>query len=151
MIEKQGNRDSPSLMNRPQPTVVWSPAMEAEDFLKVPRTLLRLGRYDRTLAGKMQPRHILLALALASRKFRDLPIRAKWTDLAYDLGTRPDTVRKWAYEMKQAGLLHIERPKSSVDRGDRRNKFYLDKLVHALETAHDRRSEERTRVREGKN
>jgi len=67
-----------------------------------------MGRFDPGVGQEIQPRHILLVMALAARKFRDEPIRAYWAELASGLGVRPDTVRKWAYEARDGGLLRIQ-------------------------------------------
>ncbi len=122
-------------------TIIWGAEAEKDDFIKVPRALLRLGRYDPDLMAKLQPRHLLLLLALAARKFRDGEIRVYWEALAEDMGVRPDTVRKWGYELRKLGLLRIlqhrrqdpERRRPGI-RNDR-NGFDLSPFVSALQSA----------------
>lgn len=127
----------------PTSTVVWGQQAEHEDFLKVPRTLTRLGRYERRAGKEIQPRHIILLLALAGRKFRDDPIRARWQDLATDLGVKSDTVRKWAYELKKMKLLSIHRMKSATPTNDRRNIFDINPFVECVNQAFEQRLKDR--------
>ena len=87
--------------------MVWGSDAERGDFLKVPRALLRLGSYSRLMGRELQPRHILLALNLASRRFRDAPLIVEWKVIARDLGVRVDTVRHWAYELRDLKLITI--------------------------------------------
>ncbi|HMO24670.1 MAG TPA: hypothetical protein PKB10_00220 [Tepidisphaeraceae bacterium] len=93
-------------------TSIWGNVMEAGDFLKVPRVLTRLARYDARMGGELQPRHIVLLLALAGRRFKNRPLRLTWSQLGADLGVKADTVRKWGAELREAGLLswsvHVE-------------------------------------------
>lgn len=124
-------------------TVIWGEDVESDDFVKVPRALIRLGRYDKRAGkGAIQPRHIVLLLTLASRRFRDRPLRTTWTQLGQDIGVRPDTVRKWAYELRKANLLHIVSGRDRAD-GDRRNEFDLTPFVEAIRAAYSKRFEER--------
>ncbi|MBA3483399.1 MAG: hypothetical protein H0T51_16440 [Pirellulales bacterium] len=86
-------------------TVIWGKKLESGDFIKVPRALLRIYRYRDGLADKLKPRHILLLLVLASRRFKEKPLRVYWEELADDLGVSRETVRKWAYELIEEGWL----------------------------------------------
>lgn len=88
-------------------TVVWGHDLESANFLIVPKTLFYLGRYSDQVGKDIQPRHILLILALAARKFQSKPIRAYWADLAGCLGVTVNTVRKWGYQLRDQRLLII--------------------------------------------
>ena len=55
-------------------TVVWGEGIEKEDFLKVPRAIIRLHRYHDGLSD-LKPRHTMPLLDLASRKFQNKQIR----------------------------------------------------------------------------
>lgn len=124
-----------------RPTVIWSANAEAEDFVKVPRVLTRLGRYDDRMGQQLRPRHLLLLLNLAGRQFQDRPIRTSWQALGQDLGVKRDTVRKWAYELRDFELLTIARPAASDQ--DRRNIFEIKKFVRLVSDAFERRAVER--------
>ena len=101
---KSGGSPRPS----EKPTVVWGEEVEHGDFLKVPRVLLRIHRYRDGLKW-LKPRHLMLLLVLASRQYRNKPIRVYWEELADDLGVDRDTVRKWAYELEKRQLLRMKR------------------------------------------
>lgn len=120
-------------------TVVWGKDVEAEDFVKVPRTVLRLARYDTSI--NLQPRHMMLLLSLASRKFQDKKIRAYWEELGDDLGVSKDTVRKWAYELEKRGVIKIIRHRGRDQKRRRvgvrndRNEFDLSPFIARVEKA----------------
>lgn len=124
-----------------QHTIIWGEDVEANDFIKLPRVVTRLGRYDSRVGKTIQPRHILLILSLAGRQFRTKPIRATWEILARDLGVKRETVRKWGAEMKVAGLLKIRRPSPKDE--DRRRIFDIAPFVELAQEAHTERSIER--------
>ena len=124
-----------------QHTIIWGEDVEANDFIKLPRVVTRLGRYDSRVGKTIQPRHILLILSLAGRQFRTKPIRATWEILARDLGVKRETVRKWGAEMKVAGLLKIRRPSPKDE--DRRRIFDIAPFVELAQEAHANRSIER--------
>src|SRR4051794_8439545 len=90
----------------PPSTVIWGDNLEKGDFLKVPRAMIYVRRYGGDLGVKLQPRHIHFMLALAARKYQKKMIRGYWLHLARDLGVSRHTVRKWAYEIRDLGLLH---------------------------------------------
>ena len=122
-------------------TVVWGQDTEAQDFIKVPRVFTRLGRYDTRVGQQVQPRHLMLLLNLAGRQFRTRPLRATWQVLARDLGVKRDTVRRWAYELRDLGLLTLIRPEAGD--GDRRNIFHLAGFVRVVGDAFKKRTSER--------
>ena len=124
-------------------TVIWGKEIEAEDFIKIPRAFARLARYEPRVGMEIQPRHLLLIMALASRRFRDQPLRAKWNDLAADLGAKSNTVRRWAYELRRMGLLKIQTAVQSGDGFDRRNRFDIGPFVALLSRAFEMRCDER--------
>lgn len=126
-----------------QSTVIWGKEVEAEDFIKVPRAFLRLSRY--LTAGELKdikPRHLMLILALAGWKFQRKPIRAYWEQLADDLGVKKDTVRKWAYELREKGLLVITQhrgrdpKKHGVGYKNDRNSFDIGPFVRLVDKAY---------------
>lgn len=89
--------------------------METGYFLKVPKVLFSLGRYDDRFGKEIQPRHVLLLLAIAARQFQSQETRFFWEDLAKNLGTKRETIRKWAYEARSLGLLKIKRHRGRRD------------------------------------
>jgi len=159
-MKKKAHRSKKKVHKSPaaelqQGTILWMKEMEADDYIKVPRCFLRLGHYDPDLAKQLQPRHICLILALQAMKFQNKPIRAYWAQLADDLGVKPDTVRKWGYELRDMELLKItpvrkrdpeHRNKYGV-RNDR-NIFSLSPLVKRLGTAFGQRKADRIRFQE---
>lgn len=124
-------------------TRVWGGTLEAGRFLKVPKIIFYLGRYDRRMGSELQPRHLLLLLALAARKYGDEEIRAYWAELASGLGVRAGTVRKWGYELRDMGLLRIENRRRSASSGDgdvsgnERNAFDIAPFIRLLKDAHE--------------
>ncbi len=135
----------------PGGTVIWGAEVEHEDFVKVPRTLFRLGRYDAELAARLKSRHILLLLALAARKFENKPIRAYWEELAEDLGESKNTVRKWAYQLRDSQLLVIRHhrgrdpERNKPGHRNERNSFDIAPFVAAVEKAWRNRCIDRKR------
>jgi hypothetical protein len=114
-------------------TVIWG-SLERQRFLKLPKTFAFLGRYDNRVGAEIQPRHLLLIIALACRKFGDQPIRAYWRDIATGLGVRTDTLRRWAYELRDLGLLNITTRSSALGRNGP-NEFDIGPFVALLEQA----------------
>ena len=136
-----GGKNSPS-------TVVWGKDVEMGDFLKVPHALIRLHRYHDGLSD-LKPRHLVLFLALASRKFQNKPIRVYWEELADDLGVSRETVRKWAYELIEQGLLKTKQVRGRDKKNDRvgykndRNIFDISPFVSVVEKAHAERERQK--------
>jgi hypothetical protein len=132
-------------------TVVWSAILEKEDYIKVPRTLVYLGAYAPELVGKtLQPRHVVLLLNLAARKYSNKPIRAYWEEIAVQLGVKTGTVRKWAYELEKQKMLTIRRhrgPSREQKPGVRnqRNTFDIRPFVTLLERYLPEREKRRKR------
>lgn len=134
-------------------TKVWGESIETDDFVAVPRALVWLGRHDPELCKKVEARHLWLLMALAARKYRKQPIRVYWQSLATDLGVPTSSVRRWGYELRDAGLLRIRNRRKagelvsaadpSVLRNDR-NEFDFELLEEALQPA--LRSRERARA-----
>jgi len=93
-----------------------------------------MGRYDRHVGTDIQPRHLMLVIALACRKFRDKPIRATWQNLGSGLGVRADTLRRWAYELRDLELLEIK-PTTRSDARNGPNEFDLAPFVELLQEA----------------
>jgi len=122
----------PTPPQRPS-TVVWG-SLEKSRFLKLPKTFAFLGRYEARAGNEIQPRHLVLIIALACRKFGDQPIQAYWQDIATGLGVRTDTVRRWAYELRDLGLLEIT-PRSSSKGRNGPNEFDIAPFVALLEDA----------------
>jgi len=138
-------------------TIIWGEAEQGGGFLKVPRTLVYLGRYDHSLAASLQPRHIQLILVLAARQYRDKPTRAYWEELAADLGAKQHTIRKWAYQLEGLGLLRIIRHKGPardpVHRAgvrNERNTFDIKPFVRKIKEAHRKRLAERANRKQSK-
>lgn len=111
----------------------------------------RFGGYGDKKLKALQPRHLLLLLALAGRKFKTKPIRAYWQELAEDLGVKVNTVRKWAYELRDYGLITIKQHRGRDPETNRsgirneRNSFSLEPFVQALRAAHARCQQERAK------
>lgn len=114
-------------------TNVWG-TLEQRRFLKLPKTFAFLGRYDPRVGFDIQPRHLLLIIALACRKFGDIPIRATWQDIASGLGVRRDTLRRWAYELRDLGLLRIQ-SRTGDDNINEANEFDISPFVELLADA----------------
>lgn len=128
---------------KPASTVVWG-AAEAEDFLKVPRCLLRPGASSDLAKLNLKPNDLILLLALAERKFKEKHIRAYWEEIASDLGFKKDTVRKWAYSLRDRGIIKIRNHKGRDDQNkvghrNERNTFDLSPFVKAVESAFSER------------
>ena len=133
----------PSTQRRGQSegTNVWGSFLEKGHFLKVPKVWFLLGRHGGEKGQRIKPRHVLLLPALASKKYKTAPIRVYWEALAIDLASKPDTVRKWAYELRKMGLLKITQHRGRDPKDGRpgvrndRNSFDLAPLVVFLESA----------------
>ncbi|MBC8426723.1 hypothetical protein H8E07_21635 [bacterium] len=133
-----------------KPTLIWGPEVESGDYIKVPRALLRLPHYltSEDLCG-LKPRHLLLFLALASHKYKNQPIRVYWQELADDLGVEKDTVRKWAYEVQEKGLLRMKQhrgrdpEKNRVGHRNERNSFDIAPFVRLVEKVYKMRALDR--------
>jgi hypothetical protein len=138
---------SPRHADTPEHTVIFGADVEAEDFVKVPRAVLRLGRYYSQAGKELQPRHLLLILALAARKFRDEPLLCYWHELGADLGAKPDTVRKWAYQLKKQKLLKIRRASRKYralnPEKEHANEFDLSPLIDVVKSAFEQRAAHR--------
>jgi hypothetical protein len=136
MKPTNGTKSNPS-------TIAWSESLVERRFLKVPKIMFFLGRYEDRVGKEIQPRHLMLILALAAKKFGVEPVRAFWGELASMLGVKPDTVRKWAYELRDLNLLKIERKREPRDenrpgiRNDR-NAFDYSAFTELLEAAQSR-------------
>lgn len=104
---------------------------------------------------KLKPRHVLLLLSLASRKFKKKKIRVYWEELAEDLGVNKDTVRKWAYELRDWGLLWIAQhrgrdpDRNRVGHRNERNSFDPSSFVEVVDKAYRIRRKDRERSRGG--
>ncbi|MEE9294075.1 MAG: hypothetical protein V3W34_03800 [Phycisphaerae bacterium] len=133
-------------MRSKKSTVVWG-FLEQQRFLKLPKTFAYLGRYDNRVGTDVQPRHLMLIIALACRKFGEEPIRAHWQDIASGLGVRTDTLRRWAYELRELGLLEITNHKNA-DGGNGPNEFDITPFVELLERADERWRRSQARKRE---
>ena len=126
MVRRKSRRSSTPAAQRSagsEATIVWGKDVEAGDYLKVPRVILARGRYPIEGLRGLKPRHLLLLLVLAGRKFKRSRIRAYWEELADDLEVSKDTVRKWAYELRDRGLLHI---------AQHRGRALLDQCIECL-------------------
>lgn len=103
-------------------------AVRSGEFIQLPKVLTK-----RLKDFKIQPKHLWLLLFLQSDRFRDRAPRFYWQEIADACGKSMHTVRKWAYELEQAGLLRIKR-KRSLDDGqvrrtghrNERNQFFLE-------------------------
>lgn len=97
----------------------------------------------------LQPRHLLLLLVLAAKKYKNKPIRIYWQELAEAVGAKPDTVRKWAYQLRDMKLLRIKQfrgrdsEKNKPGYRNDRNLFDIAPFVQRLETAFRLRQQER--------
>jgi hypothetical protein len=137
------------------PTVIWGKELESDDFIMVPRTMLYLGRFVDIRKRGIQPRHHLLILALAARKFGKKPIRAYWESIAQDLGQKKDTVRKWAYELRDMGLLRITQHRGRDPETNRvgyrndQNSFDISPFVEFVKESHPARQAQRKKHKNG--
>jgi len=100
----------------------------------LPKTLALIGRYNSRVGRDIQPRHLLLNIALACRKFGNEPIRATWQNIASGLGVRTKALRRWAYELRDLGLLEIT-PQTSEHGRNGPNVFDISPFVALLEEA----------------
>ena len=130
-------------------TVIWGERLEKRDFIKVPRVLLQFGRYGGQAAKGLKAKHIALVLAIASKKFQAKPLRAYWETLSRDLGVSINTVRRWGYELRKAGIIQITQNRSRRHgtgkpgvRNDA-NTFSLSSLIKHLEDAKNRKDAEK--------
>lgn len=112
-------------------TSIWGPEVESGDFIKLPRVFTRLYRFDSRAGKQLQPRHLILLLALAGRRFRNAELEVTWHHLGRDLGIKSDTVRKWAYQLRDMGLLKINRctPARNPDVIGSRDRRYLGVML----------------------
>ncbi|SRR5258706_587940 len=55
----------------------------------------------------IEPQHLLLLLVLQTDRYRNLRVRYYWEELAALCGCTRNTVRRWGYELRERGLLHI--------------------------------------------
>jgi hypothetical protein len=95
----------------------------------------------------LQARHLLLVLNLAGRRYHDAPLIVDWSELAHDLGTKPDTVRHWAYELRDMGLLKIKAMMRRTDEGLRRARgveLDLAPFISHVQGAFRRRRDQRS-------
>ena len=152
MVRRKSRRSSTPAAQRSagsEATIVWGKDVEAGDYLKVPRVILARGRYPIEGLRGLKPRHLLLLLVLAGRKFKRSRIRAYWEELADDLEVSKDTVRKWAYELRDRGLLHIAQHRGRdpddkrVGYRNERNSFDIAPFVRLVEQAHKMRRADR--------
>lgn len=132
---------------KPSKKSVWGRADSGGDWIPVPRALLYLGSFDDETAKKLEPRHILLALCFVAKKYKEKKTRRLWYYLAKDLGFERDTVRKWAYQLEDMGLLKIKRYKdksSGIARAkpgyrNESNEFDISPFIAFVERAYDAR------------
>jgi len=123
----------PTLPQSRPATVVWG-SLDKQRFLKLPKMFAYLGRYDGRVGTDIQPRHLMLIIALACRKFGEQPIRATWQAIASGLGVRTDTLRRWGYELRDLGLLEIH-PQINPNGRNGPNEFDITPFVQLLERA----------------
>jgi biotin operon repressor len=119
-----------------QSTAIWGSALESGDFIKVPRALIRIHRYKDGLAGRLTPRHQMLLLVLATRRFKAKPLRAYWQELADDLGVSRETVRKWAYQLRDMKLLGISQVRKR-EKEDKRIRYRNEKTSSTFLHSYD--------------
>ena len=149
---------SPPPVPTPKPkgtsTVAWSRELERDNFVLTPKVLFYLGRVGGEKAKSIRPRHILLIQALAARKFHGKPLRVHWETLGLDLGVKRDTVRKWAYDLEDMGLLRLLRNKGRDPLKDRpgyrneSNTFDYSPFVTFLEKARKKWEREQAKRKE---
>jgi hypothetical protein len=135
-ISMNKNNAETTILAPRQSTVVWG-SLEKKRFLKLPKTFAFLGRYDDRVGNTIHPRHLMLIIALACRKFGNEPIRAYWSDIASGLNVRPGTLRRWAYELRDMELLTI-RPQQSEQGRNGPNEFDITPFVKLLEEADEK-------------
>ena len=73
----------------------------------VSKAFIHIRAFDHPKAKKIKARHIHLILVLAAKKYKSNMIRRYWARLAQDLGVSTETARKWAYELRDAGIIKI--------------------------------------------
>lgn len=108
---------------------------EPGKFITLPKVFIK-----RTGELGLRPNHVWLLLALQLERFRDRPPRHYWEELARWCGRDKNTVRRWAYELQEMGLLGIEQVKELEPGQERRpghrnerNRFHLDRFEDRLE------------------
>lgn len=114
------------------------------DFFQMPKSIVqRMGDFS-TPTFQFKPHHLWLVMALQTDRFRDRVPRYYWAELASWAGVKEGTVRRWAYQLRDAGLLRIKQNRS-VNPGtaprpgvrNERNEFFLDPFEKATATVHE--------------
>lgn len=94
-------------------TVRWPQNAVAEgEWIQLPNVLLkRMGQME------LEPRHLWLLLVLQTARYKNRPPRFYWEELAAFCGKDKNTVRTWARQLKDMGLLKI-RPSRELNPGE---------------------------------
>lgn len=119
-------------------------------WIKVPKLLFtHLGelrqepKADTALAKKtrgafqLKPCHLWLILVLQAKKYKDTPNRAFWARLGGMAGVSSDTVRRWAYELRDCGLLTIENTRKRSEGENHRTGYRNDSNIFSVEPFED--------------
>lgn len=131
----------------------WPKNATAEgEFILLPKVLLqRLREFD------LEPRHLWLLLVLQAARYENRDPRFYWDELAAFCGKKRNAVRRWAYELRDKGLLKIQQLKKlNPDEHPRpgyrneRNRFVLTPFVQRVEQEHEKWLKARTQRRKPK-
>jgi hypothetical protein len=134
----------------------WPAPCEAKgQFILLPKVVVK--NFHEIFADlKLGPQHLLLLLVLQADRYSDRLPRYYWQELADMCGRERDTVRKWARELKQKGLLRIRPCKQTTSGSKRkvgyrneRNEFVLDPFLAKVETVQKKVDAERAKRRAG--
>ena len=118
------------------------------EYILLPKVLVkRLG------ALQIQPHHMWLILLLQVDRYEDRDPRWYWEELARFVGRDKNTVRRWAYELRDMGLLQIKQNRTKdprhadkVNFRNERNTFILtpfDRRIEAEQKSWDKERENR--------
>lgn len=123
----------------PNPSRRWNEELIHQgDWIQLPKVLI-----ERSGSLGLKPQHVWLVLFLQCSRFKNRHPRFYWAEIAKAAGKTVSTVRKWAYELRDMGLLTFG-PGFEKDRNKKRppapklgyrndrNVFYLRKLEDRL-------------------
>lgn len=95
------------------------------DWFQLPKSVVQnMVGFDTPGAFKFKPHHLWLILALQADRYRDRIPRYYWEELAEWAGVDKNTVRRWGYELRDAGLLEIKQNRKVVSEGNTRRVGY---------------------------
>ena len=138
-------------------------SIEEGQWIQLPKVLLQgLSHFVLTFADSRRDRPITHQelwplLTLQSEKYSNRFPRFYWEELAQFCGASKQSVRRWAYQLRDGGLLEIipSKSKSPDEQGrvgyrNERNKFKLDEFEARVEQVHLRLAKSRKKKRRKK-